>query len=684
MKRFLAIFFCITFLGISFGQTYNPRKRDSILKATKQQLLAEAKTIDYTSLPKQIVKDLPLKKLSDKPTFIKTHHLETVCSVGAQETLKNMQMLEENFTSQKFFSQDIFLAIQKEIKTAIIPYVETTGFSSGILFSTHPVMKKYPKLMLNLTNTIPNTFKRTSRKNMFGYLPYKTERLESPLVIPNISFTSYIQQTNHINLEFLNHVGQKVSVSGEINDTKIFLSYQYKKGKWKLMNSKITYFDPEHATQFDIEYGFIKKHQNKTYTIQQNLEIDEGVLVSDIEVNSINKKYFTPKHLINIDSITHYDFSTLKNKKFVAYDEYFKYELLQFNGELFILKIFDKDYDDNNQKIWREYLNPKLIPFAFTQVKDKKKIIQFFDECTGYIIPKKEGLEIKIDKPFSVSRDTILEFSEVSGASQEYSSKELFDISMSYNRNFKQYYTVTEKKGKKRLYNYRNEDVLQKRYDSIIIDNFIIGIKNGKYDIYNQTFKKLKLDKVQAVFLDLPYLIELQVIQNNEMKYISLSNNPQETYRVMKPTPPYMPIMKSDISYEIKEDKKGVSIIREFAFDTLKITKEKVKNVFFLRNKKQKIITDQAPFIVLKHTDNRYSMVDIYHPNKTLLETVDRIEFIENTIRFKENNLFGYYGIHSKGRFKKLEAFQGFFAKFELPNGRKGWLDRNGKEYIDL
>ena len=69
---------------------------------------------------------------------------------------------------------------------------------------------------------------------------------------------------------------------------------------------------------------------------------------------------------------------------------------------------------------------------------------------------------------------------------------------------------------------------------------------------------------------------------------------------------------------------------------------------------------------------------------KELMETTERIELIGNNIRFKENNLYGYYKIHSKARFKKLEAFQGFFARFELPNGKKGWLDRNGKEYLDL
>jgi len=34
-------------------------------------------------------------------------------------------------------------------------------------------------------------------------------------------------------------------------------------------------------------------------------------------------------------------------------------------------------------------------------------------------------------------------------------------------------------------------------------------------------------------------------------------------------------------------------------------------------------------------------------------------------------------------RYKKIADFQGYFARFELANGQKGWLDFNRNEYND-
>lgn len=51
-------------------------------------------------------------------------------------------------------------------------------------------------------------------------------------------------------------------------------------------------------------------------------------------------------------------------------------------------------------------------------------------------------------------------------------------------------------------------------------------------------------------------------------------------------------------------------------------------------------------------------------------------------IRFKENNLYGYYPQNKKAKYVKLEKFNFFYAAFELPNGKKGWLDIYGNEYF--
>lgn len=41
------------------------------------------------------------------------------------------------------------------------------------------------------------------------------------------------------------------------------------------------------------------------------------------------------------------------------------------------------------------------------------------------------------------------------------------------------------------------------------------------------------------------------------------------------------------------------------------------------------------------------------------------------------------YPLQNNFKYKSLSIFQYNFARFELPNGQKGWLSKEGKEYLD-
>jgi hypothetical protein len=49
---------------------------------------------------------------------------------------------------------------------------------------------------------------------------------------------------------------------------------------------------------------------------------------------------------------------------------------------------------------------------------------------------------------------------------------------------------------------------------------------------------------------------------------------------------------------------------------------------------------------------------------------------------FEKANKYGYYPLQIITKYKSLTTFNWNFAAFVLPNGQKGWLDRNGKEYF--
>ncbi len=64
-------------------------------------------------------------------------------------------------------------------------------------------------------------------------------------------------------------------------------------------------------------------------------------------------------------------------------------------------------------------------------------------------------------------------------------------------------------------------------------------------------------------------------------------------------------------------------------------------------------------------------------------KTIDGVPAINHQVFiFKMKNKFGYYPMQTNAKYKSLSVFNINFAAFTLPNGQKGWLDINGKEYF--
>lgn len=51
-------------------------------------------------------------------------------------------------------------------------------------------------------------------------------------------------------------------------------------------------------------------------------------------------------------------------------------------------------------------------------------------------------------------------------------------------------------------------------------------------------------------------------------------------------------------------------------------------------------------------------------------------------LRFKKDGLYGYFPMNQTAKYKSLEQYNQHFAAFEYPDGRKGWIDLEGKEYF--
>lgn len=96
-----------------------------------------------------------------------------------------------------------------------------------------------------------------------------------------------------------------------------------------------------------------------------------------------------------------------------------------------------------------------------------------------------------------------------------------------------------------------------------------------------------------------------------------------------------------------------------------------------LKNGKYNLNTIE--YLISKNPNN-----EIENYNNTLPKNLDSIcKINQDVYLIEKNNLFTYYPLIKEIKYKSLEKFKENFARFELPNGKKGWLSLDGKEYFD-
>ena len=96
--------------------------------------------------------------------------------------------------------------------------------------------------------------------------------------------------------------------------------------------------------------------------------------------------------------------------------------------------------------------------------------------------------------------------------------------------------------------------------------------------------------------------------------------------------------------------------------------------------------------ILIDKSNNRYKILGEmeFMSEKELYEfkplknpiTYDNISNIDNLLLLQKDGLVGYYGV-SDVKYKSLKPFDLYLARFELPNGDKGYIDIKGREYFD-
>jgi hypothetical protein len=85
----------------------------------------------------------------------------------------------------------------------------------------------------------------------------------------------------------------------------------------------------------------------------------------------------------------------------------------------------------------------------------------------------------------------------------------------------------------------------------------------------------------------------------------------------------------------------------------------------------------ENPDSVIFKKNNLYG---IFKKTKAIYSEISIVKLLT---KVKKENLYSYYEINKTPKYKELGEFIGAFARFELVNGKKGYLTGNGYEYID-
>ncbi len=464
----------------------------------------------------------------------------------------------------------------------------------------------------------------------------------------------------------------------------------------------------EGELQFICKGGIVLKKDNKYYKLNLNTNFDFEEKISleikpfldEMPLSEINNfiKEENKENIVLANEIIPYNFEKIDKYKFVSvseYDEETKFRLYKFNKDLY-------------------YLNGNYSPYIILDFGEGKKAIQFTEKLREFLIPIKK--EVKV---FMNHSDGFKKFKK-----HKRKKTKAIDVYSEYFSDVHMFYDTDTLKDKSiYIKNVYGKNALNNSFDSIYFNrHFIVGYKKGNISIYNYKFDKLPLSNVRAVTLE-KYFPFAQIIQKNKLRKINLlgkdykrndgpsfidlsfqfpdvtigllikkehdnfylkSDNVLELVRTEIPEDLYMNYYARKIKLYHTEQYDSIRYGHDDFFQNITLYTEsgyykKFPFLLYCKKKDGKFDFNILEYLLLENPTD-----EILEINNSLPKNIDNVTVIDqDTYLIEKNNMFTYYPIQKEFRYKKLEDFNGNFARFTLPNGQKGWLDINGNEYLD-
>ncbi|HEX8561913.1 MAG TPA: hypothetical protein VF676_02930 [Flavobacterium sp.] len=431
----------------------------------------------------------------------------------------------------------------------------------------------------------------------------------------------------------------------------------------------------------------------------------------------------SPKPVFYSEIDADYKFDKLKKLAFMYSDKdsakdvnFDSYKLCMVNDNFFAI------FRDEHEGSYTYTKNEAVLPYIFLQFNDKK-IMYTYDDQRLYLIPAKQKIEIIGWDYTEVSDAKVRKLNLTNAEVYQFSQNAYFDME----RNFFKIDTLPDKKV--RLKNIYNEAIISKAYDSIFLGPLVKCYENSSIDLYNLTFKKINGKSLKAVKDGGFSFGSIQVLEENKLKRIDwrgkettekraygsfdMDNYSQEFFYELniRNNKDKFYLMAKNLGIAGREDGNTVSDtlplihtsnIKAFYFDnsSIKITsasKEfRADSKYPLKSKLLESVDFSYEIVIYLKDDKTYGMnylgyfIDTHfnlgHTGSSPfaeLQNVQRIKLQSPFYKVKKGNLYKLYPLQKDFRYKMLADFKDNFARFMLPDKRKGWIDLDGNEYFD-
>jgi hypothetical protein len=462
-----------------------------------------------------------------------------------------------------------------------------------------------------------------------------------------------------------------------------------------LKSKKFGYWTMEYSlVEMDsFEYGFLLNSYN---------EVEQP---DDALKDVSNIKNMGPKELGD----------ALKHQKFYFKESGDYIDVLElYNDAYFTLSTYkhyqEYDYEKNEYYYEWRLSNIYFYTYVYVRLNQQKTMVVLYDkekddeeiDFMGWVVPFADSnMVILDDKQFFKDKPIKeeLDFQDIYGYAYKsgYDDKRLKSV--------QHLFRIENNRLKDALF---NKDVMpQQKFDTLYFEKgFVVGKSEGYYKLFNARLDEIAAGKKVKAYYFLDTYI--QTIVNNS--YLWFNDNGKH-HKEGKPKMRYYTGC-GQVAYVNRGINKVGSdcFLIEKSHSTWKqdtttniyplFTALEYDDVCFLDgNKSYDYISDFRPWASIKLDYNllitkkgaHFGLVKMeLDTAKSRVEAILPIEYdsialtgYNSPLKVKKGKLYGYYPLNASVRYKYLSNFNHYFARFTLPNGKRGWLSIDGKETFD-